>query len=73
VLRRLFLLAPAGWFGWRVHVLARHDCANGPVLTLLLRGEPWKLTERERDLIDRIAELMRHLEPTVMQEKIPRA
>jgi len=75
VLRRLFLALPftdAGLWGWRIHLLARHECANGPMLTLLLRGEPWKLTERERELTDWIAEKMRELDPQTMQQNLPK-
>lgn len=39
---------------------------------LVLRGEPYKLTERERELVDLISEKMRELEPQVMQQKLPK-
>lgn len=72
--RRWFLaLLPSGLFGWRLHVLARHECAAGGVLYLTMRGEPWKLTERERELVDLISEKMRELDPQVMQQKLPKS
>ena len=71
MIRRRFLgwlAAPSLW-GWRIHVLVRHDCAGGGTLYLTLRGEPWKLTARERELIDWIGKRMKELEPEVMQGK----
>jgi hypothetical protein len=76
MLRRLFLLsplAPTGIWGWRWHMVARHECARGPTLMLIMRGEVWKLTQTERELIDAIAAKFRALEPQVMQEKLPKA
>jgi len=73
MLRRLFLFAaPAGWFGWRWHLLAKHECARGGTLLFFLQGEPWKLTERERELIDEMAEKMRALEPQSLQNRLPK-
>jgi polyferredoxin len=50
--------ARAGFGDWRLHVMARHVCAHGPVLTLALRGQIWKLTGRERSVLHRIARQM---------------
>jgi hypothetical protein len=73
MMRRLFLsMVPSSLFGWRVHILARHECAAGGVLSLLLRGEPWKLTAHERALVDEIARKLRELEPGEMQQQLPR-
>lgn len=70
--RRFFSLLPAGLWSWRMHVLLRHGCAGGGLLMLVLRGEPWKLTERERQLVDFIADHFRELEPSVLQERAPK-
>ena len=72
MLRRWFLATPAGLWSWRIHQLAKHDCANGPTLLLLLRGEPWKLTQKERELVDEIAEKFKALEPQTMQQNLPK-
>jgi hypothetical protein len=53
-------------------MLARHECASGGILALTLRGEPWKLTMREHELIDRIANEMHKLEPAVLQQQTPK-
>jgi hypothetical protein len=72
--RRLFLLlAPVGLWGWRWHLLARHECAGGGLLMLVLRGEPWKLTERERELVDLISDKMNELEPQSLQRRLPKS
>lgn len=71
--RRWFLFLPAGLFGWRWHLLARHECANGGMLLLVLRGEPYKLTERERELVDWIVDKMSELEPQRMQQRLPKS
>ena len=72
MLRRLFLLTPVSFWSRRLHLLAKHECAGGGMLLLVYRGEPWKLTERERELVDEIAGQMRELEPRSMQEKLPK-
>lgn len=69
MLRRRFLLAATSWFGWRVHVLARLELVGGGVLYLTLRGEPWRLTSRERELVDLLAKEMRRLDPAVLQQE----
>lgn len=69
MLRRRFFLAAAGLFGWRVHTLARLELAGGGVLYLVLRGEPWKLTSRERELVSLLAKEMRRLDPELLQQE----
>lgn len=54
-------------------MLARHECAAGGILSLMLRGEPWKLTMREHELVDLVANEMHKLEPAVLQQKTPRS
>ena len=70
--RRWFSFVPVGFWGWRVHELAKHTCASGGTLALLLKGEPWKLTERERQLTEWIAREMNALDPAEMQRKMPK-
>lgn len=71
--RWFFTLLPAGLFGWRWHLLGRHECANGGMLLLVLRGEPYKLTARERELVDLIVDKMSELEPQMMQRRLPKS
>lgn len=35
-------------FDHRIQVLARHTCRGGPVVSLMVRGQLWKLTNQER-------------------------
>jgi len=42
--------------------------AGGGVLYLVLRGEPWKLTRRERELVDLLAKEMHRLEQAVLEQ-----
>lgn len=71
--RRWFLFLPVSLFGWRWHLLGRHECANGGMLLLVLRGEPYKLTERERELVDWIVDKMDELAPQTMQRRLPKS
>lgn len=73
MIRRWFLLLPVSLFGWRWHLLARHECAGGGLLMLVLRGEPYKLTERERELVDLIVDKMDELAPQTMQRRLPKS
>jgi hypothetical protein len=69
--RDCLALVPAGFWSFRWHVLCRYRCANGGVLLLMLKGEPWKLTERERELVLGIAKKLAELEPAVLQQRLP--
>jgi hypothetical protein len=73
MLRRCFLaVVPAGLWSWRVHVLAKHECARGGMLLMVLQGEPSKLTDRERKLVDETAAKFHELEPEVLQQRLPK-
>lgn len=69
--RRLWLLfilpaarASASFFSWRAHRWATVNCQNGPVLSLWIRGELDKLTEKEREFLNAAAAEMANLEGT---------
>jgi hypothetical protein len=69
--RDCWALVPAGFWGFRMHQLCRYRCAGGGVLRLVLQGEPWKLTRRERELVLLIAQKFQELEPAALQERMP--
>lgn len=50
--------AGLGLLSQRMHVLARYSCRRGGTLSLVLRGQPYKLTQRERGLCTQVAQQM---------------
>jgi hypothetical protein len=63
--------ARASWLDWRIHELARHVCSQGPVLALVLRGQPWKLSDREREFVNQAAQEMNALETPAGVQRFP--
>jgi hypothetical protein len=58
----LWLLpARAGLFDMRLHVWAKVITLHGVELLLVIRGAPHKLTDREREVLNRIAHEMNTL------------
>jgi hypothetical protein len=77
MIRRRFLWllsawpAEAGLLDWRIHEMARHVCANGPVMMLIVTGRLWRLTDREREFLDQAAQEMNNLERPAAGKRFP--
>jgi len=55
-------LFAASFYDFRFHCRARVHCERGPVIALIVRGPLWRLTERERGLLNTVEREMRAVE-----------
>lgn len=55
-------LAVASLFEWRLHIMAKARCENGPVMYVILQGKPFALTPRERAFLTAVADSMQQME-----------
>lgn len=58
-------------FDWRLHVWSRVTCQNGPVISLVVRGELQRLTDREREFLNEVATAMTHLQRPAKERMLP--
>lgn len=57
--------AVGGWLEWRMHLWCEVHTQKGVVLALVIRGQPSKLTDRERQFLNDVAAEMNRLEQPV--------